>query len=52
MIIKQDGNSLNLLPAGESGEGQPELSLVIGTGPEDVETSRGLVTQEGRWEES
>ncbi len=52
MIIKQDGNSLELLPAGTSGEGQPELSLVIGTGPEEIETRRGLVTQEGRWEES
>ena len=52
MIIKQDGKGLDLLPAGESADGQPELSLVIGTGPEDVETPRGRLTQEARWEDS
>ena len=52
MIITQDGNSLDLLPAGESGEGQPELSFDIGTGPEEVETPQGPVTREARWEES
>ncbi len=52
MVIKQDGNSLDLLPAGESGDGQPELSFDIGTGPEETETPRGLVTREARWEES
>ena len=52
MIIKRDGNSLDLLPEGELGERQPELNFDIGTVPQEVETSRCLVTQEARWEES
>lgn len=52
MTIKHDENNLELIPVRESGIGEPELSLVIGTGPEDVKTRRGLVTQEGRWEEN